>query len=238
MGDLAKLKKRLAGKRGNTSKLSALSKVKSKNVSADPAPWDEDELSTIASEAEDLGVRGYGEDEEADEDELDYEESAKLFKTAMRNVARRVSAKDQPYNSPATQEMVTRETLASILRLLPDAERNYKASGAEKAAYAYTNLTNNARELMSDLRSMSSTDALADKVIHDAVQPAFLQLVSYVITEVSTIRTKLNGASVNSTDALRRQIHEQLNQMLEEIGRYGQETLDKANEKARVSLKG
>lgn len=219
--------------------------VRTHDISAsdDSTPWDEDDTSAdvpktakdIKKAAKELGVRGYGEPEEDDEDDRLDEEASVKFNRKMRRAAKRVSAADRPYNGPATSELVTREALASVLRQIPKAERNYKASGAERAAYAYTNLINNARELMADLRAMSSTDALADRVIAESVNPAFMQLVNFMIGEIGNMRTKVNSS--NNIDALRRSIHEQLNKMLEEIGGYGQETLDKATENARKALR-
>jgi len=181
-------------------------------------------------------VRDYGEAEDVDEQDVIDDSASVKFKKRMQRVAKKVSNTNKAYNSPATQEAVTREALASVLRQIPKAEQNYKASGNERAAYAYSNLINNARELMADLRSMSSTDALADQVLAEAVRPAFMQMVNYLITETSTMRTKINGS--NNIDSLRRQLNEQLNKMLEEVGEYAQETLDKASENTRKSLKG
>lgn len=206
----------------------------------DTPPWDTD----VISEAEAViskskkgkkTVRRLGEDEDFDEQDRIDEEASVNFQKSMARVAKRVSNKTQAYNSPAVQEIVTRAALASVLRQLSKAERNYKASGAERAAYAYTNLINQVRDLMADLRAMSSTDALADEIIRSAVTPAFLQLVNYVVNEVGVMRSKITGAS--SIDALQRQLNEQLNKMLTEIGQYGDETLEKASENAKKALK-
>lgn len=181
-------------------------------------------------------VRRFGDDEIDDEDDRVDEEASVRFQRAMARVAKRVSNRTRAYNSPAVQELVTRDTLASVLRQLPKAERNYKASGAERAAYAYTNLINQVRDLMADLRAMSSTDALADQVIVDAVRPAFMQLVNYLIVEIGAMRTKITGASGDPT-VMKRNLHEQIDKMLTELGTYADETLEKAAEDTRKALK-
>jgi hypothetical protein len=218
------------------------------DVSADETPpWEDDppkgkkkkrvveKLSPdqLRTEAKRLGVRSVGSNED-DEDDLFEEENA-IFEKKMKEIAKRVNDKARPYNSPATQEVVTREALASVLRLLAGYENSAKRSNAERAAYAYSNLINQARELMADLRAMSSTDALADRVVQDAVNPLFLGLINYLIQEISTIRTKLNG--VSSAETLRKQLNEQCNNILTNVGEFGQESLNAAAEKARESLR-
>ncbi len=247
--------KKITTGRKSSSKNKAKTKLKpaktydlSTGSNEDP-PWDEDETSS----AEDLITKAEAqvkkskrisksktkttEDllEEIDaNEEADELEHAKFVK-GMRRISKRVGAKSTVYNSPATQEYVTRQALASIVRLLPRAERSYRQYTNDRGAYAYNTLINQVRELMADLGSMASTDTLADRVIEEAVQPAFLQLVDYMLREVSNIRTKLNTS--NDADTVRRGVNEQLNNMLINLGEYGQETLEKAKENARKSIR-
>lgn len=239
---LVKRRLKRPNKAGSSNK-----KVRTQDLSAndESPPWEEDDNDIVIKQAEALvkppkkkskTVREYGdaEDDLDIEDDIDHEASMR-FKRAMRRVAKRVSSKRRAYNSPATQELVTREALASVVRQIPKAELNYKASGAERAAYAYTNLINNARELMADLRAMSSTDALAEQIVREAITPAFMQLINYVLTEVGTMRSKITSA--NDVKTLQRLLNEHLNKMLVEIGTFGDETLEKASEDARKALK-
>ena len=220
-------------------------KVKSFDVSNDDdgPPWDEDIKSSpiptkaavkkATKAARELGVRDYGSTEEED---VESDVARAKFAKRMKRIAKKVADNQAVYNSPATQESVTRLALAAVIRQIPEAEKAYNSTHSERAAYAHIAYNNQARELMNDLRNMSSTDALADRVVAEAVTPAFLQLVNFVIVEAGTIRAKLNGAS--SPEAMARAINEQLDNVLNSIGEFGQETLDKANENARRCLKG
>ncbi len=249
----AKLKARKAAQAD--SGVTKKKKVRAYDLSAD-APWDDDKdvssgeviaraeqaLTRAADAKKGKGKKGrklvrdigMSEDEYDEQDAIDQAASMR-FRKGMARVAKRVSNKAQAYNSPAVQELVTREILASLLRQLPKAEANYKASGAERAAYAYTNLNNQVRDLMADLRAMSSTDALADQIVREAIAPAFMQLVNYIVTEVGTMRSRITSA--NDIDVMKRQLNEQLNKFLIEIGNFGDETLEKAAENSRKALK-
>jgi hypothetical protein len=246
---LGKLKAKLKAKKlkeGSPSKTKK-AKVKAADVSADDELlWDEDhpnsvgptkvtkrEVTSLAAEARQL-VRSVGAKEDEDDDD-GFEEANAAFEKHMRNVAKRISDKHQPYNSPATQEIVTREALAAVIRLLPGYESTANTSKAERAAYAFSNQVNLARELMNDLRAMSSTDALADRVVQEAVAPLYMALVNFLINEISTIRTKVNSG--NTLDGLKRTLNDSLTNLLTSVGSYGQESLDAASEKARSSLR-
>jgi hypothetical protein len=242
---LGKLKAKLKAKKSVPTKTKT--KVKVADVSADDdLPWDEDhpasvgptkvtkkKINRLREEAVELGVRRVGGDEDDDDD--GFEEANTAFEKQMRKVSKRISDKLQPYNSPATQEIVTREALAAVIRLLPGYENTANTSKAERAAYAFSNQVNLARELMNDLRAMSSTDALADRVVNDAVAPLYLALINFLINEISTLRSKVNSG--NSLEGLKRTLNDGMSNLLNSVGQYGQESLDAASEKARQSLR-
>lgn len=90
---------------------------------------------------------------------------------------------------------MVRAMLASTIEMLPIAEGQYKKYKNERAAYAFSTLVNQARELGNDLRTMQDLEGQVIHILTSILQPAFTQVMQHMINEVYAARTEI-GRSV------------------------------------------
>ena len=92
----------------------------------------------------------------------------KLFKLSKNQLNRLLTD-----NPDRVVENYQKQTLSMIMRLIPIAEKKYKSSSAEHAAYALNALISQGRELASEVQSTQERNDLARRVATELIDPAF-----------------------------------------------------------------
>jgi hypothetical protein len=82
-----------------------------------------------------------------------------------------------------------RQMLATILRLIPIAEKQYRREKKEHTAYALNSLVSQARELTADIQSSADRAAVAEVIVTDVLMPTFRSFIETVVIETQTLKS-------------------------------------------------
>ena len=89
------------------------------------------------------------------------------------------------------QVIFLKSALATVVDLIPYMEDQARKSRREQDAYALNSLISQGREIFSDLRSLSDTDKVADRISISVVDPMFTALSHTFINLIATLRDSL-----------------------------------------------
>jgi len=90
-----------------------------------------------------------------------------------------------------TNIKVLKYCFKSTINLLPMAEEIYIRYKNERAAYAYNALTNQARELMNDIRMLSSNDKTIEYVLQAVFLPTLKLVLQHITNDFSDLKREL-----------------------------------------------
>lgn len=86
-----------------------------------------------------------------------------------------------------------RQMLATILRLIPIAEAQYRKEKKEHTAYALNSLVSQARELAADIASSADRAGVAETILAEFWMPTFTSFVQSLVTEAQTLKSSLRS---------------------------------------------
>lgn len=123
-----------------------------------------------------------------------------VFENEMETVRKLITNESVEYNAELANKMLLRSMLAMTLDIIPIAERAFRQTTKENAAYAVNALINQAREIATDLKMMGDVENQAKFIKESIIQPMFtaqaqnmlhemLQLKSVIDTEVTNPKT-------------------------------------------------
>lgn len=84
-----------------------------------------------------------------------------------------------------------RQMLATVLRLIPIAERQYRKEKKEHTAYALNSLVSQARELSADIQSSADRSRVAEVIVTDMLLPTFRSFIESLVMETMTLKAVL-----------------------------------------------
>lgn len=90
-----------------------------------------------------------------------------------------------------------RQMLATLMRLIPMAEKEYRKYKKEYTAYALNSLISQARELTSDIQSSDDRAKLANTLVMEVVMPAFQQSVQEMINSHYALKMRIKSKVKN-----------------------------------------
>ena len=184
-------------------------KIPKKKVSSfeDDLPWDEDKVSKPKGKPKDIdGVMDsvkksrkelsrVFEDltgQSTDEFDEDVSERQAALKARFKEISENIKQGDM-----LNPELVIKDLYITILTttidLLPLAEKAYRASKKESAAYAYTNLADKVQQLAADIRVLKDTSGQAAFLVDQIIQPLFLSLTTIIIQESMNIKAEIDS---------------------------------------------
>lgn len=88
-----------------------------------------------------------------------------------------------------------RMMLSATLDMLPVAKTQYDRYKNERAAYAFSTLVNQSRDLANDIRSLQDLEGQVQHILANVMQPAFTLLVQNLINEVYAARRTMLAAT-------------------------------------------
>jgi len=107
-----------------------------------------------------------------------------------------------------------RQMLATVLRLIPIAENQYRKEKKEHTAYALNSLVSQARELSADIQASADRASVAEIIVTEYMMPTFRSLIETLVVETqalkavlkSKVRTEAASAADTAVDELVRQV--------------------------------
>lgn len=124
-----------------------------------------------------------------------------------------------------------RQMLATLMRLIPMAEKEYRKYKKEYTAYALNSLISQARELTSDIQASDDRARLANTLVMDVVKPAFQQSVQEMINTHYSLKMKLKS-KVKNPDL----VEDAIDGCAKDIAQYMNEVFRTTAEQIKQSL--
>lgn len=86
-----------------------------------------------------------------------------------------------------------KQMLATVLGLIPIAEKQYRREKKEHTAYALNSLVSQARELSADIQASADRSRVAELIVTDLMMPTFRAFVEALVTETQTLKASLKS---------------------------------------------
>lgn len=126
------------------------------------------------------------------------------FENEYRKLRKQIGSHSKSdFNAQKTSIAMSRALLASILQMLPIAEKQYHKKPGQSTAYSFTALVNLAREIQSDIRNLVDLQKQADSIVDKIVQPSLILIVQNLVNEMYLLRkefrTQIKGSKSRNT---------------------------------------
>jgi hypothetical protein len=122
----------------------------------------------------------------------DVTERQALLKAKFSELTERIK-QDEMLNPELIIKDLYLTILTTTIDLLPLAEKAYRNSKKESAAYAYTNLADKIQQLAADIRVLKDTSGQATVLVENVIQPLFLSLTTIIIQEVMSLKAEIDA---------------------------------------------
>jgi uncharacterized protein YehS (DUF1456 family) len=124
-----------------------------------------------------------------------------------------------------------RQMLATLMRLIPMAEKEYRKYKKEYTAYALNSLISQARELTSDIQASDDRARLANTLVMDVLKPAFQQSVQEMINTHYALKMRIKS-KVKNPDL----VEDAVDNCAKEIAQFMNEVFRTTAEQIKQSL--
>lgn len=118
---------------------------------------------------------------------------AEKLKKNYRKISAEVK-KGELLNPDAITKKLFSVMLSTTIDLIPIAEKTYRNSRKDAAAYAYTNLVDKAQQLSADLKILKDTQGQAEYIRSNIVDPLLLSVISLMLQENMVMRSEIDNA--------------------------------------------
>ena len=119
------------------------------------------------------------------------EKNAAIFGKEYRKLKKMIGSNNKNFQGDKAIVAMLRAMLTSTLKMIPTAEYQYHLYKNERAAYAYSALINQAREIANDIRNVQNLEQQVDKIMDDIVKPSFSLIVQHLVEELDNSGKKL-----------------------------------------------
>ena len=153
-------------------------------------------------------------------------EKSDRFAKEFRRLRKQVGAGNEHFNAESTSAELLRALLAMVTDLIPVAERSFRSSGKENAAYALNALVNQARELDADLRLRKDFEGQALFIKDNILTPVFKAFVQQMLNEHQMLKSSIDSYVTNSKD--RKKLKVNVDDSTRALGTFIQETITKS----------
>jgi hypothetical protein len=148
------------------------------------------------------------------DDEDDEGKIASVFQTSFASIKKQMEKEGLAIEDSSTAYY--RTCLALIHDLMPLAEKNYRTTGKEGAAYVISTLINQARDLTNDLRLAEDVEGKL-VVIRSLVHTSFVRIAELLLREKYAMHNTIDGITSNAT--IRKAFRKELDSMIMSYGK-------------------
>jgi len=169
-------------------------------------------------------------------DGLDAEMSR--FQKEMGSVRKLISNKNEDdLNTEVLNKMMLRSMLAMTLDVIPLAEKAFRGTMKENAAYALIALIKEAKEISTELNMIGNVENQSAFIKDSIITPLFNAMAQHFLQEMlsmkSTIDTELAGKPKTG-----KRLKRQLDEIMKSIGMFMTQSNDKIAESVHLYLSG
>ncbi len=170
--------------------------------------------------------------DEIDQDKLRDENR---FARQFRRLRKKAGADNDHFNADVINRLMLRAMLSMVLDVIPIAEKAYRSSSKENAAYALNSLLNQARELAMDLRLSKDTVGQAEFISSKILKPVFVSFTQVLIAELFTLKATIDTeVAPKPAKAVKRQV----DAFARALGTFQTSMMDKVSTDIEAFLNG
>lgn len=151
--------------------------------------------------------------------------SLSKFQVEYKKLRRLIGAEAKDFSTDKAANAILRAMLSTTIRMLPLAEASYRKYSNERAAYAYSALVSQIRELMADLRAVQSLDAQAETINTKIMQNAIRLLIQNLSLELYSTKAQFDSALKTPKD--KQMAKRAVDVMVQQHGAYMKEVYEK-----------
>lgn len=115
-----------------------------------------------------------------------------VFENEMEVVRGLISNESVEYNAELANKMLLRSMLAMTLDIIPIAEKAFRQTTKENAAYAVNALINQAREIATDLKMMGDVENQAKFIRESIIIPMFTAQAQNMLHEMLSLKSVID----------------------------------------------
>jgi len=166
------------------------------------------------------------------------ESEVSRFQKEMKTVRKIVSNKnDDDINTEVLNKLMLRSMLAMTLDVLPLAEKAFRSSMKENAAYALIALIKEAKEISTELNMIGNVENQSSFIKESIVTPLFNAMAQHFLQEMLSMKSNIDTELANKPKTGRR-LKRQLDEVMKAIGMFMTQSNDKIAENIHLYLSG
>lgn len=168
----------------------------------------------------------------------DVDEEVSRFQKEMKSVRKIVSNKNEDdLNTEVINKMMLRSMLAMTLDVIPLAEKAFRSTSKENAAYALIALIKEAKEISTELNMIGNVENQSAFIKSSIITPLFNAMAQHFLQDMlsmkSTIDTELSGKPKTGL-----RLKRQLDEIMKSIGLFMTLSSDKIADNIHLYLSG
>lgn len=165
------------------------------------------------------------------------EAEVSIFEEEMEAIREMVSAKSDDFNAEAANKMLLRSMLMTVLDIIPIAERAFRATSKENAAYAVNALINQAREISTDLKMAGDVENQSRFIKESIIDPMYKAIAQNMLQELLSLKSVIDTELSNKPKTAKT-IKRSVDSTLRTIGMFMTQSSEKISSDIESYLAG
>ena len=158
------------------------------------------------------------------------------FEREFHALKKAVGAKNSDFQSDAHARAMYRALLASVLGMIPLAEKKFLTDRSESSGYCFSALVNQAKDLTSQIRTLTSNESQAEHIATIIVGNHMVMCVQNLMSQVALVKSVVDSSKIKESEA--RAIKSSMDTMLRTYAAYMQESSEAIGAQIREYLCG
>lgn len=159
------------------------------------------------------------------EDTEDAPDNVDRFAKEFRKMRKKVGASNDHFNAENVNQQMLRSMLAMVLDIIPLAERAYRKTRKENAAYALNALLEQAKNLSTDLRMAKDVEQQAEFIKGRVLNPVLMAFANMLVQETLAIKSSVDTHVSNRKEGKRVKL--EIDRATLSLGKYLTEAITK-----------
>lgn len=169
--------------------------------------------------------------------DAEIDETISIFERQIGKIKKRIDAgSDDDFNASKTEELLLRAMLKTNIDLIPIAEKAFRKTQREQAAYAYRSFVEQALDFTTRLKMMGDVENQTKFIRENILDPMFKSQVNTFLTAFLSMKSIVDTEVNNRKTA--KIIKRQLDETLTALGEFMDKSIDKISNDIGIYLSG
>lgn len=165
------------------------------------------------------------------------DEEVSRFQKELKTVRKHISNTSEiELNTEKLNKMMLRSMLTMILDVIPLAEKAFRASAKENAAYALIALVKEAKEIHSELNMIGNVENQSEFIRNSIITPLFNSMAQLFIHEMLSLKASIDTEVGNPKAG--KKVKKHVDEVMKSIGLFMTQSNEKISENIHSYLSG